>query len=614
MNTSGQEERRPGETSKRQHLQNGSGEPPSQVPPLFRSENASVTQILQLMQQQMAQQQSILAELMKQQGTGENSEAPEKILDSLCSHLKEFSYDAEAGSTFAAWYCRYEDLFEKDASRLSDEAKVRLLMRKLGTMEHDRYVNLILPKHARDFPFAETVKKLTQLFGTKDSQLHRRYKCLNTAKLQSEDYLAYGCRVNRGVIDFELGKLTEEQFKCLIFVCGLKEAQDVDIRQRLLTQVNERPESTLEQLVAECQRIINLRHDSAMIQQEPSREINMVQRRNQHHHHHNHGSSKGFSSPKNPSTPCWLCGSLHWSRDCTYRSHKCTQCGRIGHKEGFCKKKHDPFHKKPRKQFKGTRMNTKTVTVDVNSVQERRKYVPIGINGVCVRLQLDTASDISVIGKKVWKHIGAPPLSPSSVETKTASGGALALIEEFNANITIGEKQQQETIYVSHADLKLLGTDLVEAFALWSVPIDQICNAIYSDENCVIASIELERDVKSVAVSSISSLPITFMEIADATRKDPMLSKVQRFIQSGWPRDKVSEGDLSRFYARREALSVVDGCILFGERVVVPRSLQQRCLRQFHRGHPGIQRMKSLARSYVYWPSIDHEISQCVST
>ncbi|XP_040164880.1 uncharacterized protein LOC120901245 [Anopheles arabiensis] len=244
MNTSGDEERRSSagfNVQPTHQLQNGSGEPsvqqpPLQTPPSVSMDSSSMMQILKLMQQQMAQQQNILAQLMQQQGSGQSSSTtPEQILDSLCSHIKEFKYDAEAGTTFAAWYNRYEDLFERDAARLSDEAKVRLLMRKLGTLEHDRYVNFILPKFSRDFSLPETVAKLTDLFGTKESLLHRRFKCLNTVKGKTEDYLAYACRVNRGVVNFELGKLTEEQLKCLVFVCGLKDDKDVEIRQRLST-------------------------------------------------------------------------------------------------------------------------------------------------------------------------------------------------------------------------------------------------------------------------------------------------------------------------------------------------------------------------------------------
>lgn len=53
----------------------------------------------------------------------------------LIAGNKEFVYDPEAHST---WYARYGDLFAKDAERIDDSAKVRLLLRRLGTQEHYR--------------------------------------------------------------------------------------------------------------------------------------------------------------------------------------------------------------------------------------------------------------------------------------------------------------------------------------------------------------------------------------------------------------------------------------------------------------------------------------------
>ena len=47
-----------------------------------------------------------------------------------------------------------------------------------------------------------------------------------------------------------------------------------------------------------------------------------------------------------------------------------------------------------------------------------------------------------------------------------------------------------------------------------------------------------------------------------------------------------------------------------GLRTVIPPSLRQTILTELHEGHPGITRMKSIARSHVWWPKIDQEIEK----
>ncbi|XP_065075159.1 uncharacterized protein K02A2.6-like [Ochlerotatus camptorhynchus] len=134
------------------------------------------------------------------------------------------------------------------------------------------------------------------------------------------------------------------------------------------------------------------------------------------------------------------------------------------------------------------------------------------------------------------------------------------------------------------------------------------------DEDYVIAAVCVESEAKAVLDDTISNLPVTHQMIVAETRKDPVLQQVVNFLNEGWPANakQVADPDVKKFFARRDGLQVVDNCVMFDDRIVVPSKFRKRIVRQLHRGHPGMDRMKSLARSYIYWPNVDDDVEQFV--
>ena len=115
-------------------------------------------------------------------------------------------------------------------------------------------------------------------------------------------------------------------------------------------------------------------------------------------------------------------------------------------------------------------------------------------------------------------------------------------------------------------------------------------------------------------ISQIEALPVMASVVQKATRKEPILSQVFQYTRSGWPTSQLLPDALKPLSTRQHELSIEDRCLMWGMRVFIPRCLQELMLKELHGEHPGISRMKAIARSHVWWPKLDQDIEDLVNS
>ena len=71
---------------------------------------------------------------------------------------------------------------------------------------------------------------------------------------------------------------------------------------------------------------------------------------------------------------------------------------------------------------------------------------------------------------------------------------------------------------------------------------------------------------------------------------------------------------LQPYSRHKNDLTVQNGCILNGIRVVIPSKFQSKMLRLLHETHPGKIQMTAIARAHMWWPNFDEQIESVSDT
>lgn len=108
--------------------------------------------------------------------------------------------------------------------------------------------------------------------------------------------------------------------------------------------------------------------------------------------------------------------------------------------------------------------------------------------------------------------------------------------------------------------------------------------------------------------------PINFDDVAKESENDENVSEVILLIKNGWPRSVKKCNSLQGYFVRRNELTIEQGVVMWGHRVVIPKKFRKTLLEEVHSSHLGIVKAKALVRSFFWWPGIDKELEMFIKS
>jgi transposase InsO family protein len=126
---------------------------------------------------------------------------------------------------------------------------------------------------------------------------------------------------------------------------------------------------------------------------------------------------------------------------------------------------------------------------------------------------------------------------------------------------------------------------------------------------------EAEREIEQVdMLQDLAVSESTLVHIKEQTEADSHLQALVQIIKEGWPSTLSEVPQALRVYHPfRDELTVQNGVILKGERLIVPAGMRADMKVKLHHNHSGIQATLRRAREICYWPGMNKDIEEVIA-
>ena len=148
-------------------------------------------------------------------------------------------------------------------------------------------------------------------------------------------------------------------------------------------------------------------------------------------------------------------------------------------------------------------------------------------------------------------------------------------------------------------------------YILCSLPPHQ-CREVYIDSEKSSAPpgeqyIQPRWLLSKIVFKCINRIHVSMLYLQKMRRETfSVLSQVLQYTHEDWPCKLADE--LKPFQFKAEEMSIEARLHMWGIHVIVPTKLQSQVLYILHKSHPGMTKMKMMARRCIWWPGIDSSI------
>jgi len=104
-------------------------------------------------------------------------------------------------------------------------------------------------------------------------------------------------------------------------------------------------------------------------------------------------------------------------------------------------------------------------------------------------------------------------------------------------------------------------------------------------------------------------------QIKEHSQSDPELTALREQVYHGWPQNAKDVPQLLKpYWSYRDEITIEDGILMKGHRIIIPGVMQQEILSKLHASHQGTEKTKLRARSAVFWRNLNKDIDNVTKT